>query len=136
MQYLHIPMTIIKTAVTEDELSGKNYILAKRIATTGYDWEIIKDENGENTGELCNIVGANPLEEHRFTRKFLSADNTFVFFIEERRWSFRESLSEKHLEYVATDWTVLYPVKHSDVPELDFFSSRRYITKRNVMRDE
>jgi len=132
MKNLHTPGNAIKAAVVESELYGQDYILCKRARVTGFDWILIKNEDGKKTHEYCNIIGPTPFRELKLEHEFVMANNTFVFYIEEKREYYSEELSVVVLEYVVTGWDVLYPVKHSDFFLFDLFGSKKYITENDL----
>jgi len=130
MKNIYTPETILKTAVTKNELFDKNYILCKAAATTGFAWRMVKDEDGKKTSIYCNIIGANPFDELNLHGEFGWADNTFVFYIEEKKMIYSEATKQDEVEYIVTGWDILYPIKHSNF--VDLFSSKKYITSRDT----
>lgn len=132
MRNLNIPKTMLITAVKEHELSGESYILCKRARTTGFDWIIVRNENGEKAYELCNIIGPNPFVELELSYEFAMANNTYIFYIEEKKVYYSEETKQDTTEYRVTGWDILYPVKHSDVPIL--FGTKKYITKSDIRK--
>ena len=129
MKNIHTPETILKTAVKKNELSDKNYILCKTAVTTGFEWLMIKDEEGKKTSIFCNIIGASPFDELNFISGFAWADNTFIFYIEEKKMVYSEATKQDEPEYVVTGWDMLYPVKREFI---DLFSPKKYITTKDV----
>ena len=129
MKNINTPEGVIKTALTERELQDKNYILCIRTASTGFDWIMIKDENGSKTYELCNVVGASPFTELNLNADFIFADNTYIFYIVERKTVFSAVTNQDEAEFIAAGWDILYPVKHG-FPH--FFSSKKYITEKDL----
>jgi hypothetical protein len=133
MRNIHQPNTAIREAVKEKDIIDSKYILCKMAATTGFDWLMIKDENGMNTHAYCNIVGEMPFDELVFTRDFSLANNTFIFYIEERKDVYCELNQQDEIEYVVTGWDILYPVRHSEMFFLNLFNSKRYITEKDTI---
>lgn len=134
MKNTYIPNSIVKTAVKENELSGKNYILCQRARTTGFDWLMVKNEANVKTNEFCNIIGSNPFDELYLRHELVMARNTYVFYINEKTITYSEELQQDIIEYTATGWDILYPVKRDDVAS--FFSSKKYITGKDLWEDE
>lgn len=121
---------IIKTSVTKKEISDKKYILCQRIRVTGFDWMVIQTEDGTKTREFCNIIGSDPYEELNLNYEFFMADNTFVFYVEERKAYYSEEMKLDMVEYVVTGWDVLYPVKHGDLS--GFLKTNKHIIKSDT----
>jgi hypothetical protein len=122
----------LKTAVKESELVGKSYILCQRVRVTGFDWILIKNEKGERTEEYLNIIGIDPFYELNLRYDFIISNNTYVFYITEKRKYYSEEMRENILEYVATGWDILYPVDRDGYLEYNLFGPRKYITKNDV----
>ena len=133
MKNYYQPNLVLKTAVKETELTNTNYILCKRARTTGFDWLLIKNENGEKTDELCNINGPSPFDDYKLDYEFVMADNTFVFYVKEKQMKYSEAVSQDAIEFTVTGWDVLYPVKHSDM--FDFSGERKYITENDLWKE-
>jgi len=127
-QRIVIPFTeikdvIAKTAVKRRELRGKEYIICKWEATTGYNFQLIQDENGRRSNKLCLVTGPNP--ENELIYDFLIANNTYVLFIIEKKpYHFDGAIC---VEYIVDGWDVLYPVKRDTL-----FN----ITPKYVLMDE
>jgi len=127
------PESILRSAVKEYNLSGENYILCQRERTTGFDWVLIKNEDGKKVrGEYCNVIGANPFDDFTFKHEFITAGNTFIFYIDEKQINYSEEMRMDIIEYIATGWDILYPVKH-DI--FDIFNSKKYITEKDLWKD-
>lgn len=132
MKCFHTPQTILKTAVKETNLTDVQYILCKRAVTTGFDWLMIKDENGKEVRKYCNIIGKSPFKELNLNDEFIIADNVFVFYIEEKNMVYSEVTKQDEIEYVITGWDILYPIKHSDFFVFNLFRSKKYITEKDL----
>lgn len=130
MKNFHTPQTIIKTAIKENEITDKSYILCQEARTTGFDWVLIKNEGGEKISEYCNIVGASPFSDLNFRHEFSMAKNTFIFYVEEKRMTYSEATKQDEIEYVVTGWDIKYPVKHGDL--FAFFRTNKYITEIDI----
>ena len=126
------PKIIIKTAVKENALSDKNYILCKQAVTTGFNWIMVKNEDGQTTQTYCNIAGAQPFTDINLKHEFSLADNTFVFYVEEKNMVYSEATSQNELEYVVTGWDILYPVKHSELFVFDLFKTKKHIIEDDL----
>jgi len=129
MKNIHTPENILRVARKESELTEGNYILGQPYRTTGFDWLLIQNENGEKVQELINITGADPFTELNLSYEFGMGRNTFIFYVEERIEGFSEEMGVSTVEYVVTGWDILYPVRR-----VTFFSPRRYIIETD-MRD-
>jgi len=132
MRNIYEPEAIIKESVKENELTGKSHILCQRVRITGFDWILIKNENGKITREYCNVIGAKPFYELKLRHEFLMAGNTIIFYIEENKMSYTEVTNQDEIEYYVSGWDVLYPVKHSELLILDLYKSKKYITKDDL----
>ena len=129
MKNIYEPKGIIKIAVKEKDLSDRSYILCIRTVSTGFDWIMIKDEDGNKTYQHCIVIGVNPFAELNLSADFIFADNTYVFYIIEKRTVFSVVTNQYEVEYVVAGWDILYPVKHG-FP--DFLSSKKFITEKDV----
>ncbi|MCL1917964.1 MAG: hypothetical protein FWG14_06565 [Peptococcaceae bacterium] len=134
IQTIYTPETILKTAIKEKELSDRRYILCQRVRITGFDWELIKNEDGKKTNELCNVVGASPFSEYPFRHEFVIANNTYIFYVEEKNVVYSEEIKEDEIIYVVTGWDILYPVKHSEFFGFDLFKTKKYITPDDLQK--
>jgi len=105
--FANINDDIAKTAVKRRELGGKEYIICKWEATTGYNYQLIRDENGRRSRKYCLVNGPNP--EIEATYDFLIADNKYVLYVVEKKDYIFEG--ENSVEYIVDGWDVLYPVK-------------------------
>ena len=132
MKNLYLPETIVRTAIKESELTDKSYILCRIDRVTGFDWLLMKNENGERVREYCNIIGSNPFNELKIKYEFEIARNTFVFYVEEKRMSYSDAIAQDATEYVVTGWDILYPVKRDG---FDLFGSKKYITKDDLQAE-
>jgi len=126
------PEKILKTAVKKRQLAGKNYILCHSVKVTDFDWFCIKDEDGNELKEYCHIVGPDPFKTFAFSYDFEMADNIFIFYVKEKRRYYSEEILEDILEYVVTEWDVLYPVKHTEFWGFDLFKTSKYITENDI----
>lgn len=120
----------VKEAVGRGSLNGKQYILCEREKVTGYDWHILFDSEGVDSGKYCNIKNCDPFSELNLTYEFETGHNTFVFYIEERRKYYSEELREDTLDFEASGWDILYPVKRE--PIFGWFKSRKYILESDT----
>jgi len=129
---LYKNLFVLKATIKESELVGKNYILAQRDLVTGFDWLLMQDENGERIGRYFNIIGPDPFDEIYLRYDFEVSDNTFVFYITDKRIYYSEKMSMEMLEYVVTGWDILYPVTRNQYTETDLFGPKKYITEGDV----
>lgn len=127
---VYTPGNILRVARKESELAEGSYILCQPARVTGFSWLLIQNENGEEVQELINITGADPFIELNLSYEFRMGRNTFIFYIEERIDGFSEEMGLGTVEYVVTDWDILYPVKR-----VTFFSPRRYIIETDMWCD-
>jgi len=112
---------IAMTAVRRRELRGKNYIVCKWEAITGYNYQLIRDENGRRTNKLCLITGSSP--ESEIIYDLLISNNTYVLYVVEKKpYHFDGEIG---VEYVVDGWDVLYPVKRDSL----FNISPKYVFK-------
>lgn len=119
------PDNILRKAIKQNQILGEDYILCQRARTTGFDWIVIMDENGNIEHELCNVTGTNPFSEYNFKHEFVMADNTYVFYIDNVEVVFSQETGESSKLYHAVEWDILYPVKREGI--IDIFNSKNYI---------
>ena len=101
---------VYKVAVKEDEIDSDSFIICRLGLTTGYDWLLLQDENGDRSPEEpCLISGPDPFLDHGLKMEFYN--NRFVFYVTDKRVFFNEELGEMSTEYTVGGWDVLYPVK-------------------------
>lgn len=120
----------LKTAIKKEDLKGSKYILCKSVLVTGFNWLAVEDEKGKMPPTYCIITGADPQSELKLSYEFMSAGNTFIFYVNERKEYYSEELKEKCVEYIVDGWDILYPIKKG-VP-WDYIVRRKYITKNDV----
>ena len=120
---------IVKKSVLKKELDG-TYILCQRERVTGFDWRVVSGYDSRIQNEYCNISGSNPLEELSLKYDFLIANNTYVFYVEERKEYYSEKMHEMVVEYVVSDWEILYPVRHGTIEGL--LKSPNYILESDL----
>jgi len=125
--YIYIPDNILREARREYELTEERYILCRLYRVTGFDWLVIQNEKGEEAQEFINISGANPIAELMLSYEFEMGDNIFIFYIEGRIDGYSEEMNQNIVEYIATGWDILYPIRRPA-----FISPRRYITRADV----
>lgn len=121
---------IVKSAVRMNEIKGE-YILCRRIKTTGFNWYVTDANCLYNECGYCQILGANPFLELPLSYDFFMADNTFVFYVESRREYYSEEMRENVIEYTVSGWDVLYPVKHEAV--FGILKSPKYILTSDLV---
>ena len=127
------PDGILKTAVRERELSDENYVLCKRMVTTGFDWVMVKDEDGNKTYTFCNISGVSPFADLNLNADFVFGNNTYVLYFEEKEMVYSEASGKDELEFVVTGWDILLPIKRNTL--LDLFCTSKYITKNDLGKE-
>ena len=120
----------LKEAVGRGSLNGKRYILCERDKVTGFDWHILFDSEGADNGKYCNITNCDPFSELNLTYEFETGHNTFVFYVSERKEYSSEELREDTLDFEASGWDILYPVKRE--PILGCLKSRKYILESDT----
>lgn len=130
---IHTPSFPIKEAIYKSEISSENYIICKRARTTGFDWCVIVDENGNECYEFCNITGVNPILDLNLKYDFAVADNTYVFYVDETDEVFSEAINGSAKVYNAVDWDILYPVHHGTA--FDFFETKKYIYDNDRVKE-
>jgi hypothetical protein len=131
IRYIRVPDYILKTAVTRSSLPDKDYIICQREMVTGFDWVVIADNNGKKN-EYCNIVGANPYDELDLNDSIILADNSYIFYVVEKRQHYSEKMQQDIIEYVVSGWDIQYPVKHGS--PFDVFISPKYITQNDTAK--
>jgi len=129
VQNINEPNVIIREAIKKKDISDINYVLCQRARVTGFDWLVIQNEKGENSKEPCNIVGPNPFEDFDFEHEFIMAQNTFVFYIEEKNTHYSEEMGMDVIEYTAVGWDILYPIKRE---LFDLLASKKYIVENDL----
>lgn len=133
LRFFNNTAPILKTAITKKDIIKMKYILCKRIKTTGFDWVVIQDKEGNKVDEVCNIIGSDPFEELNLSYDFFMGDNTFIFYIEDRREYYSKELKQNCVEYHATGWDILYPIKHGRITGI--LESRWYITQNDTYEE-
>ena len=101
---------IVKIAIKMGDLNGKEYIICKREVTTGYNYQLIIDENGESHKyKLIRVTGFHPSQQKM--PEIYWANNSYVLYITEKKEYFDSDLGENVIEYIVDNWDILYPVK-------------------------
>ena len=120
----------VKKAIRIEDISpDQDYILAKMIRTTGYDWELVEEDYKQSQYRLfCNIRGPNPDDLH-LEYIFWSCDNTYVFYVLECREYFNEEANELSLEYIVSGWDILYPVNRGG---FGLLRTNKHITSKDI----
>ena len=104
---------IYKKTVSPLGPKDENCIIVKSVKTTGFNYRLIRDENGKRySDELCLVTGNVP--EHTLEYEYHLA-NTYVCYVTEKKQYYSE-ISGYTTEYVVNDWDVLYPSKHVGSP--------------------
>jgi hypothetical protein len=88
------------------------------VRVTGYSWQIVMDETGNVKPIYCIITDVDPERELRLRYEFMTANNRFIFYPIERKEYYSEELRESIVEYVVSDWDILYPVKHGNTRDI------------------
>ncbi|MDR1687958.1 MAG: hypothetical protein LBS21_05020 [Clostridiales bacterium] len=127
------PDKILKSAIFYSGLGKQNYILCQPCGVTGFEWRLIGGTGANNAFDYCIVKGEDPLGELKPKYEFMTAGNTFVFYVEEKRTSFSEAINEDASEYVVSEWDILYPVRHDDFFMFDLFGSKKYITETDIL---
>ena len=105
------PDEIHKEAVFCKNLKNESFIICKWVRITGFNFGLIKNEYGMSVREYVVVSGIDI--ESELSYEFLTAGNSFVFYVVEKREYFSEELGENCTEYIVSGWDVLYPVKHN-----------------------
>jgi len=114
---------IIKKTVKNRDLIGKKYIVCKWVRTTGYNYQLIRDENGiRRFNTYCKVTGISPEDELIY--EMLISNNTYILYVVEKR-QYKEM---KGIEYIVDGWDVLYPAKRDEL----FNFSSEYILKNDL----
>lgn len=117
---------ISKEALRYNDLNDKKYIICKFARVTGYNFEIIKDENGKKTSKYCLVKGVNL--ESELSYEFLISGNNFIFYVTEKNQYWDADLADEITEYTVDGWDILYPVKRDEL----FNITPKYIIKNDL----
>jgi len=124
------PRGIIMVAVDKEEIEPAKYVICRPSMTTGADWVALEDDRGE-VNEMCYIRGSKPFGGLALSGDITRAENMYVFYVEEKRRVYCELADAEVLEYVVSNWDILYPIKR-DLVFFEFLRSKRYITHRDI----
>ena len=114
---------IVKKTLKGYEIKDK-CIIGDWVAVTGYDYILIRNEKGEFSRKYVRLTGNTP----NVTYEFITI-NTFILYVEEKKEYYDTEINENVVEYVVSDWDVLYPAKHDDTPVT---SIPNYVLKRDI----
>ena len=122
---------IERRALRRTDLKDKEYIICKYVATTGYNFELIQDENGKRTPwfivkRLCRVTGSGFVGA--VTYDFLISGNSIIFYVVEKKQYYDPDMMENVIEYVVDGWDVLYPVKRDTM----FNAAPKYVLKSDL----
>jgi hypothetical protein len=133
MKNINVPKSesILKEAIKRKDIPNSNYILCQWARVTGFDWRMIRNEEGEKTKKYIKISGVNPFIEFNFKYEFLMSGNSFILYIEEKKIYYSEEERMEVTEYTVTGWDILYPIKRE--PE-EFFITKRYIVEGDLAK--
>lgn len=123
---------IIKTAVKREDIKG-NYIICIYDQVSSFEWLVIDSAEGIKKRGYCNIIGPDSWTKYSFPYEFSISDNLFIFYVEEKREYYSEETCEDMLEFVISDWDILYPVHHVNFwgwPKL--FKSPKYLFESDL----
>jgi hypothetical protein len=124
------PSEVLKAAILKNALGGQNYILAQPCSVTGYEWRLAGGTGANNAFNYCIVKGENPESELNLKYEFMTAGNTFVFYVLEQEEYYSDVLGEQCVEYTVEGWDILFPVKHGSV--FDGFSFSKHITVADI----
>lgn len=127
------PNESLKAAVYNNKIRISHYIICNIARVTGYEWQIIYDSAEIDDHRYCNIINIDPITELNLSYDFLTMNNSFVFYVDERMEYYSEELKENVITFSVTGWDILYPVKHS--PFTGFFKSRRHILPSDCLEE-
>ena len=100
---------IVKNTVTPKDLKGKEYIICRSVSITGYNYSLVRDENGKlHNNSLCLVTGTIP--ENALGYEYHSL-NTYVCYVADKKQYYSDIVGEEITEYIADGWDVLYPSK-------------------------
>lgn len=121
---------IVKTAIMDTNIE-RAYIVCRETRTTGFDWELVKDENG-NKSDYAQYVKLDGLDRLNIPTG-LDFSNRYIFYIDKKYIS-TNSTGDNCLTYSVTDWDIIYPVKRGGYkPAVSsmLFESCRYINNND-----
>jgi hypothetical protein len=113
-----------KLAVGYDKLNTKdNYIICKRVRTTGFDWEIIGgSRNYYSKNEYVEIINDLPAKEYSYS--ILHGQNEYLFYGE---FIGQDSFyGEKYRKFKVIKWNIIVPVRRYSIRK--FFAPKTYLT--------
>ena len=120
---------IIKVAVTAKDLQRGNYIVCKWVRMTGFNYVLERNEYYIRIKKHVIISGVDL--ENELSYEFMTAGNSFVFYVVEKKEYYSEDLGDC-TEYIVDGWDVLYPVKHHS----PITTIPRYIVESDCYRKE
>jgi hypothetical protein len=126
------PKEIIKIAIDKSELNKKNYILCQPCSVTGSEWRLVGGSDIIKSPEYCIVNGADPEGELNLKYEFMTAGNTYIFYVLEEKVYYSETLGEQCKEYTVEGWDILYPAKHGVI--FDGITFSKYITSDDTIR--
>jgi len=118
---------ISKKAVTLKEIKGRDYIICKWTRVTGFNYKLLKDENGKKVNDYCFVTGLNPENELKY--EVLTSSNTYILYIVEKKKYHSIIIDDILTEYVVDGWDVLYPVRRETL----FNSVPKHILKSDYL---
>ena len=98
-QRVILPISLIgsdnnaKKAVRTRDLRDMEYIICRWTRVSGYNYRLIRDENGERTNSFCRVTGVELEEELSY--ELLISDNSFVFYVVEKNNTMTQYLENK-----------------------------------------
>jgi hypothetical protein len=133
MKNINVPKSesILKEAVKRKDIPNSDYILCQWARVTGFDWRMIRNEEGEKTKKYIKISGVNSFIEFNFKYEFIMSRNTFSLYIEEKKTYYSEEKGMEVTEYTVTGWDILYPIKRESE---EFFTTKRYIVEGDLAK--
>ena len=124
----------VKEAVFPWEIEDRPYVICQPVLTTGFEWFMTVDGEGEDDGGYCVITGANPTAELGLNYPFCVSKNNYIFYVEEKKEYCLEGDDGVYTEYIVSGWDILYPVRHESV--LDLLPLSGHILQSDCSRTE
>ena len=100
---------IVKKTVTIKDIKKREYIICRGVSITGYNYSLVRDENGKmQHNKFCLVSGTIP--ENVLSYDYYSL-NTYVCYVTDKKQYYSDIVGEELTEYIVDGWDVLYPSK-------------------------
>ena len=124
---------IEKVAINERQIKKEEYIICMEAVTTGFEWTMMRDEDGNTYKETEKFVALEGVDEVPSLLGYGAGVNSYVFYITDKRVA-KDEIRGTHYVYTVDDWDILYPVKRDRIRNIisSIFESRRYVTYNDL----